>query len=856
MPALLERAVDRFPDRTALRERGQGIAYREWNGRANALARAILSRCGRGTEPILFLHGHDSAALVSLLAVLKTGRPYLPLNPLFPVERIQRIARESGAPALLTDTGNLAFASQAMAGNRDIRLLNADDVADSPRDNPGIRIAPDDPACILYTSGSTGEPKGIVTSHRYINFSTVSDVNFYRISPRERVTLLNAVAFSGSRTSIFGALSSGAALCIYDVRAQGPEAATQWMLSEQVTDYRSIAPIFRLIFSAIPPGVVIPSLRCVGVGGDTVRPTDFELFRAHTGEHCLFRNGLASTECGVVTEYFLRHDDALSGEIVPVGAPAAGKHVTILDENGAPVPDGETGEIAVTSRYLASGYWKSPDLTARKFIPNADDPQMKTFYTGDSGRFNADGALEHLGRLDQQVKVRGNRVDASEVERALRQIPGVREAVVTARPARFQPEEKQLAAYLLLREGAALSADDLRGLLADKLPDYMLPAFFVFLDAFPVNANGKLDRRALPDPARPADSTAPAAPASDAERRILSIWKRVFGVEALGVDENFFESGGDSLMAAAIFTEIERAFGKLFPANALLRHGTVRSLARLVEETPGDEAGFLAPLRVAGTRPPLFLVPGGGSDAISFLALADALGDDLPVYGFQDFHVNRQETIYAEGVAAAAREFITAMKSVQPRGPYRLAGHSFGGVIAFEMARQLRASGEAVGFLGILDSAPPVRRKRRVAWLARYRVHSNNLGRLDLRGKLAYLSKRIQRTLARLARYKPIRRFYRSKLARRMLRRDPLRFVSGALADYEPRPYEGSGVVYRVARRAPTITWDVTAPWKKWITGGLAFRDVPGEHNSIIREPHARRLAALLEQDLESTNRN
>ena len=853
IPILFERAVEMHPSHIALRQHGHGITYRQLNDLVNTLAHAILSQHGEGEEPVIFLHGHDVKAIVSLLAILKTGRPYLPLNPAFPAEFIHQIVADSGSPLFLTDAGNLSFVDQVLAANARMNVLNVDDLVSSAQHgNPGIRISPDAPACILYTSGSTGEPKGIVNSHRYIAFSTVTDINLYYLNPRDRMTLLNTISFSGSRTSIFGALVSGATLCLYDIRSDGAEGAAQWMLSEQITHYRSIAPIFRLVFSNIPAGVVIPSLCSVGVGGDTVRPSDVALFRSHTLPHCFFRNGLASTECGILTEYFLAHNTPVPDDVVPVGYPADGKQVMVVDENGDPLPNGEQGEIIVRSRYLASGYWRKPELTAEKFIRDPDDPQMQTFYSGDSGRFNSEGALEHLGRLDNQVKVRGNRVVISEVERVLNTLPEVREAVIVAWPSRIQLGEKQLAAYIILRDQARLTGSDVRSMLADKLPDYMLPTFIVFLDAFPYNVNGKVDRRALPEPARRTGDPLRDAPANATEEKLLAMWRKLFRLDTIGVNENFFELGGDSLLAVRLFMEIESAFKKAYPANVLLRHGTIRQLAELIEKTSDVESpGFLIPLRTAGARPPLFLIPGARSDVLTLIGLVELLGADQPVYGLQDFYSGHSESLYVQGVVRAAGEFVNAIKTVQPRGPYRIAGYSFGGVIAFEMARQLSKDGEVVSYLGIIDTTPPVRIKRKVSWQDRYRLHTTNLSGRGLRENLDYLSTRFKRLLRRLADFRLVRMFYRTKAADKILGRDHLRIVKSALVEYSPTPHDGTAVVYRAAKRPLTIRWDVTEPWKQLVKGDLFFRDVPGEHVSLIKRPYVETLAGMLKEDLD-----
>lgn len=849
---MFERMVEKFPDNIAITSKGRRLTYRELNQRANALAYFILSTPGREDDPVALLLEHDLGAVVGVMGVLKSGRPYLPLDTSYPVDRIRQIISDAGISLFIADPSNLDAAGQSLTGLGDIPLLNLDalDVS-TPRANPAIRIAPDRYAFVMYTSGSTGEPKGVPSTHRHVVTTYIQEVNEWLVAPSDRISTLGMISFGMSRSTLFDALFVGGASCLFDVKRQGTNELVQWLDAQGVTMFRAQHSLFTSALSEAPAGMIFEHFRLIGIGGEVLSKTDFEIFRAHTRPDCTLASVFYSTECGAVFRNYVNHNTLLESDLLPVGYPWPDKEILLLGADGQPVAQGERGEVVVRSANLSSGYWNRPELTAEKFHSDPTDPHIKIYHTGDFGRWNSDGALEFLGRDDSMVKIRGYRVELAEVEANLHGHPAVGDVVVVPKISKVRPDTKQLVAYVVFKPGQSATRWELREYAASKLPDYMIPSFFVFLDALPLNANGKTDRRSLPDmPERPVLSEQDR-PADAVEERLLKIWQKAFHLERIGVQDNFFELGGDSLLASAIFIEIEREFRRTYPLNLLLKNRTIRALARILSDPNASETSPIIALKPSGTRPPLFIFPGGVGDVLMLVGLAEAMGEDQPVYGIQAAGFFGK-TVYSRRVEEVVRHFIPEIKKIQPEGPYYLAGHSFGGVIAFELARQLLEAGEQVGLLGLLDSTPPGPAQGG-NFIRRTQTHFYNLGEMDWKGKLGYFTRRFQTRASKLfGRYEFFQKLLRNPAVKQVLWDDPFRQTRFAAANYAPaKPYPGVVTIYKVSERPRHITWNLMEPWKRYVSGRIEEYEVPGNHASMIKPPHVTELARVMTLTLE-----
>lgn len=556
LPDLFREQVRRHGDRPAVRGPDGALTYAELDERSSAIARAVPTPRGPDPEPVALLLANDAAMIAALLGVWKAGRIAVPLDPTYPPERLETMVRDAGASLVVTDPASLP---------------RGDGLAELPP------VPPDAPSYILYTSGSTGLPKGVFQTHRGQIRDAGNYANGMGICPHDRLMLLTAYTQLGMQL-ISSALVTGACLFPVDLAALGGRGLADWLVRERITIFRSTTTFFRRFARSLEDGARFPELRVVRLGGEPVLPSDHELFRARFRPPCVLCNALATTETGAISVYLVDHGTEPRDDCVPVGFPVDGCEVLVLDGDGAPVAAGQAGELVVRSRFLSPGYWRRPDLTAQRYRTEPDGA-TRLYFTGDFGRREPDGCLVHLGRRDGFVKVRGFLVSLGEVESALLSHEGVREAVVAA--VATDGGDVTLAAYAVAASGARPTASALRRSLERRLPGPMIPSSFTFLDALPVTPNGKVDRGALPPPprARPDLDVAYVAPRDGTEALLAELWSAVLGCDPVGVDDPFLDLGGDSLRAMQLASTIADLLRTDVTIADLLEAGTVSGLA-------------------------------------------------------------------------------------------------------------------------------------------------------------------------------------------------------------------------------------------------------------------------------------
>lgn len=579
IPGRFEQYVRRYPDWIAFKTRRKTLSWDALNRAANRVARTVLGTFQNRERPIALLVDQESS-IVAGMGVLKTGGFYVPLAPSHPRARNNYILTETEAALILTDRNHLALATELAQTN--YQIINIDELDPGlSTENLGLPISPDAFAYIAYTSGSTGEPKGVVNTHCRVIHGIGHDKRF-KLGPADRFTNVGS-----SESNAFYALLSGAGSFPWYVKEEGLAHLADWLVQEEITVYRSGPRVFREFVSTLTGKEEFPKLRAINLAGEPMRRDDVEVYKKHFSSDCLLINTLGTREVGPFRVYVIGKETEIIGEIVPVGYAMPDKEVLLLDNDGQKVGFNQVGEIAVRSRYLSMGYWRRPDLTKAKFLPDTESGDRRIYLTGDLGRMSLDGCLRHLGRKDFQIKIRSLRVDVSEVEKALANHPGVKEAIVTSR--QDPSGDAQLVAYFVPSSHLAPTVSGLRNFLQGKLPDYMIPSAFIKLDAIPLTStgSGKVDRRALPDPGkeRPDLDTPYVAPRTPVEEEVAKIWTEILALNLVGIHDNFLELGGHSLAATRVVSHVLKTFQVEIPLRSLFEAPTVAEMAAVIVES-------------------------------------------------------------------------------------------------------------------------------------------------------------------------------------------------------------------------------------------------------------------------------
>jgi len=551
-----------------------------------------------------------TTSIIAILGVLKAGRIYLGLEPSRPVEHLEKIFKDAGPALVICNSASLPVARQVAQSG--VAILNLDLLEGRfPEENPNIPLSPESKAVIFYTSGSTGEPKGAVHDHRgALHFAWIKN-NAMERGPGDRVPLTLSFSYGWSLDLIFGTLLSGATVYPCDLTKMTLGAFGDWLIQQRITIVPCPASFFRqwLVSLSGSAETHFPDIRLLDCGGGKLIRQDLEGWRRLFPPTCLLNYYYGSTEAGLVTIQKYDQDSLITDPVPPLGFPAPDYEINLIDADGQVVGPGLEGEIIIKSRYMIRGYWHRPEATGAVLRHDPADPGLQIFNTGDLGRWLPDGRLEFLGRKDNQVKIRGYRVETDEVLTALSSHPGVKDAYVAARPVPHAMEEKRLIAYVVPGPGVNLNGMELRTFLAARLPDFMIPARFVFLDKFPLNVHSKVDAHALPEPARESEADF-VAPRNAVEEELVKIWTAGFRFEGIGVQDDFLELGGDSLLAAQILTDIEDKFNRHLPMALLAECRTIEQMARYIEQSENQLASSIIVFQSGGLQPPLFLFPG------------------------------------------------------------------------------------------------------------------------------------------------------------------------------------------------------------------------------------------------------
>ncbi len=676
------------PTAVAIEDRGREITYAELDRRSDSIASTLIARGVKEGDAVGIELPRSAELIAGILGVLKCGAAYVPLDPSYPSGRLAVMLRESGARISIggADSGDGAVT----------RLTQAECEAGAGPAPLDLGRA-DAPAYIMFTSGSTGVPKGVRVLHRGIS-RLVINTNYVEFTPADMVAHASNTSFDASTFEIWGALLHGARLVIVPKETLlAPHEFATFIRQRGITVLFLTTPLFHYFAGEIPGA--FSSLRYLVAGGDALQPEAARaVLRAGRPAHLV--NGYGPTE---VTTFAVCHEvtevpaDTTS---IPIGRPISNSRAYILDAALEPLPPGIAGELYLGGPGVAGGYVNCPDANATSFIhdPFSGDPAARLYKTGDLARWREDGVIEFLGRADNQVKIRGFRIEPAEIEAALLRHPGVRQAVVI--PRADTAGEKQLAAYIVPRQEAPTSAD-LREHLLASLPEYMAPGAFAFLKALPLNANGKFDLAALAEVPLVQTEASLEIPGTWMEASLVEIWEDILDRRPIGVTDDFFDLGGHSLLAIRMLAEVEKRTGIKIPPRILFENATIRRLAMAARRQDAVTRSAIVPVQPAGSLTPFFFLHGDFVEGgLYCVKMARYIGADRPFYAIDPHGAHDQPPQSIEEMAADRLELV---RQARPRGPYALGGFCNGGLVAFEMARQLEAAGETVSSLVLIS---------------------------------------------------------------------------------------------------------------------------------------------------------
>jgi len=821
----IEAQVEKTPDAVAVVYESQQVTYRQMNDRANQLAR-YLRENGVGPEIFVGVCAERSIELVvALLASMKAGGAYVPLDPEYPKDRLETMVVDANPPVILTQARLL---DRLPKGKNKVFCLDRDwaSLKDQKTENLTPNVDGKNLAYAIFTSGSTGKPKGVPNVHEGIVNRLLWMQDMKLLTGKDRVLQKTPFSFDVSVWEFFWPLINGAALVMARPGGHRDPAYLVDVIAKQKITTLHFVPSMLSIFLEAGGLDRCGSVRQVFCSGEAL---PFELQqRFFERMNADLHNLYGPTEAAVEVTYWRcrRNSDR---PVVPIGQTVANTQLYVLDPNLQPTPIGIPGELHIGGVQLARGYLNRPDLTAEKFIPDpfSSVPGARLYKTGDLARFLTDGAIEYLGRTDFQVKLRGLRIELGEIESVLGRCEGIVQAVVVVREDR--PGDKRLVAYMTASPGWQPDDAILRRELKAQLPGYMVPSRFVLLESFPMTTSGKVDRKSLPvPPLEDRDETSKVAPRDDIEAMVASLFAKVLGLPKVGVTENFFELGGHSLLAGRLLAQINEATGRQIPLSAMFRGATVESLAKLVAFGSENVRDPILMRIHAGdsSRVPFFAIVPPGEESLGYAMLARHMGSDQPVYKIQGHApVTGGKRPYSEGeMRALTDEYVAAMRSVQPHGPYCVGGFCDGTHIAEQVVLRLESEREEVGLLAVFDTWVLQHSQNRFLWkIYYYGQRVQQMKNLSVSDRLASYRRAAANKVQKLAGSKPSRTDWRETYWPK---------------DFTVTRFRAPVVLFKRPKQPFYYVNDPQMGWGHRSAGGVTIHEVDFHHAHILREPH------------------
>jgi amino acid adenylation domain-containing protein len=856
---LAEQAL-KTPDKIAIVFEDRSLSFKNVNEAANKLANHLLTYNIKTGDIIGLALDRSPEMVISLLAILKTGAAYVPLDPEYPKDRVEFMMEDSAAKILLTSE---KYKSHFITVAKEVLIEDAFDKFDSySADEPETVVNGDDLAYVLFTSGSTGKPKGVqIKHHNLVNF-LLSMAKEPGLTPADNLLAVTTISFDIAGLELFLPLLVGSKLVVTDaITAKDGRALLDLCNSQQITVMQATPYTWRVMLEAGWEQKLPLKILC---GGEAL-PKD--LINKLLARSLELWNMYGPTETTVWSTVKLIVNDT----DITIGRPIDNTQVYILDEKLNNFIDGTIGEIYIGGDGVAVGYLNRLELSAERFVDDifTDVPGSKMYRTGDLGKIREDGDIICLGRIDHQVKVRGYRIELEEIEQNLIKQKNIKQAVVIARE--DTPGNPRLVAYVIVNE--QINSADLKqhfdnwqqGLLA-VLPEYMVPDDFVIMDVIPITPNGKINRKALPKPdygniQRTGEFVAPR---TANEKLVAEIWQQLMGIENISMTDNFFELGGRSLVAVQIMARIEKETGKRLPLATLFEYATIEKLAARLEIDPSSITWeSLVPIKPSGSKMPLYIVHGAGLNVLLFNALAMNMDAEQPVYGLQARGLNGVDEPL-DVMEEIATNYITEIVAKNPDGPYALAGYSLGGIIAFEMAKQLMAAGKEVKMLAMFDTFaeqstvndPALKRTiKNTTFLLKQIGHSLVLLTEDPKRTIEYKSLVIKRRIIKLF-WKLFPGKDEKKEGFFAYDNEIDEASEKALRNYILTPLNIAIELFRAKKRTFYMVDFDFLGWRPFALKGVNVHEIPGEHNTIFAPPNDKEFAVVLQECLDKVSKS
>ncbi|MEH2064608.1 MAG: amino acid adenylation domain-containing protein [Nostoc sp.] len=882
-----ETQAKRTPNNIAVSFENQQLTYQELNQRANQLAHYLQTLGVKSGVLVGFYVEPSLEVIVGLLSILKAGGTYVSIAPTSGQDNLAFILEDAQISLALTQSSLVEKLSEHPA---QVICLDSDweRIALHATENPNYHTTNETLACVMYVSGSDGKPNGIAITHCNLVTHSLAISETWELTQSDRLLLLPSISCDCFIESLFPSWIAGAIAILQPQELQNSTAQFFPFITQQQITVVNLPTSFwyELVNEpSVSPQTLPVSLRLVMVGGEKVSRNAYLTWVEKVGKQVRWLNAYGSLETTLTTTVYnpeTATEASNTRSEIPIGRAIANTKIYILDQRSQPLPIGVTGEIYISGIGVAQGYFNRSDLTSEKFIPNpfSSESGAYLYRSGDLGRYLSDGNIEFIGRLDNQAKIRGFRIELTEIETILSQYPGLQNTVVIVRE--DAPEDKRLIAYVVPKGGETFGSEQLLTFLQQKLPEHFLPSAFVIVDSLPLNANGQVDRKALPalNLTNSKIEKIFATAENPLQLQLTKIWENVLGVHPIAIKDNFFDLGGHSLLAVRLFSEIEKIAGKNLALSILLQAPTIEQLANILEREKSSKSSVaatptadiksetsipwssLVPIQPNGSKPPFFCVHGLGGEVLRFRELAVHLGSDQPFYGLQPKGLDGKQLPYTR-IDKMAAYYIQQIQTIQPHEPYLLGGYSSGGIIAYEMARQLAIQGKKVALLVLFDTygsrnieSAPLQKPTSRNWKSLLAIASNYVIK-QVKGNTERLKYQIKEILWRIVFHfhlilgRPLpysnRKYMVEESTRQALRKYVLQVYSGKATVF--RTEDGLVIGQREA--------DTQMGWGKLALGGVDIYDIFGIHNSVFKEPHVRfvseKMKACIDQIIAET---